>query len=55
MHATLAYLNAASRRNVVSNSANREFWKLMHSLLANIHGVSHWRAKSPRPNRNAGS
>jgi hypothetical protein len=39
MHATLAYLNAATRRNVRSTPRNRAFWKVMHSLLATREGV----------------
>jgi hypothetical protein len=48
MHATLAYLNAAARREVRSTPRNRAFWKVMHSLLATGQGVSQRRTKPSR-------
>jgi hypothetical protein len=48
MHATLAYLNAAARRNVRSTPRNRAFWKVMHSLLATREGVPQRREKLSR-------
>jgi hypothetical protein len=48
MHATLAYLNAAARRNVRSTPRNRAFWKVMHGLLATGEGVSQRQAKPSR-------
>jgi hypothetical protein len=48
MHATLAYLNAAARRNVRSTPRNRAFWRVMHSLLATGEGVSQKQTKPSR-------
>ena len=52
MRATLAYLNAAGRREALSTSGDRAFWKVMHSLLANIRDVAKLRSQSSRPLRN---
>ncbi len=40
MHATLAYLNAAGTRPAGSDSGCA-LMRVMNSLLANVHGISH--------------
>jgi hypothetical protein len=54
MHATLAYLNVAGRRATRLTRSNCAFIQVMDTLLANTHGASRRKAKSPRPIRKTG-